>query len=97
MFAATILLADTTPAAATAAATVTPATVAAPAPVAAAPIPAAQVAKTEKPRMICRTDPVTGSLFPKKTCYAADDYARNQEEQRRNLEQMQSNRPIKSN
>ena len=81
MFAATILLADTTPAAATAASTVTPATV-----TAKAAAPAAN-----KPRLICKTEAVTGSMFPKKTCYTADDLAQRKQEERANLERMQNN------
>lgn len=79
MFAATILLADTTPAAATAATTVSPATVT-----------ATPAAKTEKPRLICKTEAVTGSLFPKKTCYTSDDMAQRKQEERANLERMQN-------
>jgi hypothetical protein len=82
MFAATILLADTTPAAATAAATVAPATVTA---------PAAKAERTEKPRLICKSEVVTGSLFPKKTCYTSDDLAQRRQEERANLERMQNN------
>ncbi len=81
MFAATILLAETTPAAATAATTVSPATVTA---------TPAKAAKTEKPRLICKTEAVTGSMFPKKTCYSSDDLAQRKQEERANLERMQS-------
>jgi hypothetical protein len=81
MFAATILMADTTPAAATAAATVTPATVTA---------PTTKDAKADKPRLICKTEAVTGSLMPKKTCYTSDDLAQRRQEERANLEKMQN-------
>ena len=84
MFAATILLADTTPAAAAAAATVSPATVAA------AP---AKDAKAAKPKMVCRTEAVTGSMFPKKTCYAVDEMAQRKQEERANLQRMQNQVP----
>ena len=81
MFAATILLADTTPAAATAAATVSPATVTA---------TPARDAKPEKPRLICKTEAVTGSLFSKKTCYTSDEMAARKQEERANLEKLQN-------
>jgi 3-oxoacyl-ACP reductase-like protein len=85
MLAATVMLAGATPAAA--AATVTPATaVAAPAKAAAS-----------KPRLICKTESVTGSLMPKKTCYTSDDYAQRQQDQRQNLERMQNNLSLKGN
>lgn len=88
MFAATMMLADATPAAATAAATVSPA------PAAAAP---AKAAKTEKPKLICKTESVTGSLMPKKTCYSSDEYAQRQQDERLNLEKMQSQLPFRGN
>lgn len=87
MLAATIMLAETTPAAATAAATVAPAT---------APAAPAK-AKTDKPRVVCRSESVTGSLMPKKTCYTTDDFAQRQQDERQNLERMQSQQPIKTN
>jgi hypothetical protein len=80
MLAATILLADATPAAAAAATTVSPATVTA----------TAKDAKANKPRLICKTEPVTGSMFPKKTCYASDDMAQRRQDERANLERIQS-------
>jgi hypothetical protein len=92
MFAATIMLADTTPAAATAAT--------AAAPTAAAPASAAKAAeapKTAKPKIVCRTEAVTGSMFPKKTCYALDDLAQRQQEERKNLQQMQNQLGLKGN
>ena len=88
MIAAAMMLADTTPAAAAAA--TTPA--AAP-PAAAAP--AAQPAK--KPKLICKTEQVTGSIMPKKTCYTEDDMAQRRQEERQNLERMQSQLGLKSN
>ena len=81
MFAVAILLADTTPAAANAAATVSPATVTA---------TPAKAARTEKPRLICKTEAVTGSLMPKKTCYTSDDLAQRRQEERANLEKLQN-------
>lgn len=80
MFAATLLLADTTPAAAAAAGTVSPATVTA----------KAKDAPANKPRLICKTEAVTGSLMPKKTCYTSDDLAQRKQEERANLEKMQN-------
>ena len=80
MFAATILMADTTPAAAAAANSVSPATVTA----------APKAAPANKPRLICKTESVTGSLMPKKTCYNSDDLAQRKQEERANLEKMQN-------
>jgi uncharacterized protein (DUF2147 family) len=77
MLAATMMLADTTPAAATAATTATPAPAAA--------------AKPEKEKVVCKTEVVTGSLFPKKTCRSVAEFSREQQEQRQNLERMQNN------
>ena len=88
MFAATMMLADTTPAAATAASSVNPATAAA---------PAKPAAKADKPRVICKTESVTGSLMPKKTCYTTDDYAQRQQDERQNLERIQNNLAMKGN
>ena len=87
MFAATILMADTTPAAAAAATTVSPATVSA---------PATKDAKADKPRLICKTEAVTGSLMPKKTCYTSDDLAQRRQEERANLEKMQNQLGLQS-
>jgi hypothetical protein len=79
MLAATLLMADT-PAAA-AATTFTPATVNA----------AAAPAKTDdKPKLICKTEAVTGSLMPKKTCYTSDQMAQRRQDERANLEKLQS-------
>jgi invasion protein IalB len=88
MFAATILMADTTPAAAAAAATtVSPATVTA---------PSTKDAKADKPRLICKTEAVTGSLMPKKTCYTSDDLAQRRQEERANLEKIQNQLGLQS-
>jgi hypothetical protein len=86
MLAATLLMADT-PAAAVAATTVTPANAATANPATAAAAPAAK--KADKPKLICKTEAVTGSLMPKKTCYSSDDLALRQQDERRNLERMQ--------
>lgn len=86
LLAATILLADTTPAAVSAAAEAAP-----------APAKPVAAAKPAKPRMICKTEVVTGSLFPKKTCYDPEELAQRQQEERKNLQQMQNNLAIKSN
>jgi 3-oxoacyl-ACP reductase-like protein len=80
MLAATLLMADT-PAAAAAATTVTPATVNG----------AAAPAKTDdKPKLICKTEAVTGSLMPKKTCYNSDQMAQRRQDERANLERIQN-------
>jgi hypothetical protein len=80
MLAATVLMADTTPAASTAAAATAKT----------AEAPAAAAKKTEKPKLICKTETVTGSLMPKKTCYNSDDLAQRQQDERQNLERIQS-------
>ncbi|HEX3888024.1 MAG TPA: hypothetical protein VHW05_11050 [Phenylobacterium sp.] len=83
LFAAGLMLADPAPAAASAAA---------PAPAAAAPSAqaAAPAKKAEQPRLICKTESVTGSLMPKKTCYRSDDLAQRKQDERENLERLQS-------
>jgi hypothetical protein len=86
MFAATILMADTTPAAAAAASTVSPATVTA----------APKATPANKPRLICKSESVTGSLMPKKTCYTSDDLAQRKQEERANLEKMQNQLGLQS-
>jgi hypothetical protein len=86
MFAASILLADTTPVAASAAGAVSPATVTAP----------PKAAPANKPRVICKTESVTGSLMPKKTCYTSDDLAQRKQEERANLEKMQNQLGLQS-
>jgi hypothetical protein len=82
--AATLMLAETTPAAAAAAATspttVSPATVTA--------TPAAAAKKPD--RLICRSESVTGSLMPKKTCYLESEIAQRKQDERQNLERIQS-------
>ncbi|MBS0362796.1 MAG: hypothetical protein JSR98_15580 [Proteobacteria bacterium] len=80
---AAAILADTTPAAATAATTATP-------PAATADAPAAKVEKTAKPKMICHSEAVIGSLFPKKTCYTEDQAKQRQQDERQNLEAIQN-------
>ncbi|MGZ3403540.1 MAG: hypothetical protein ACXWKN_10060 [Phenylobacterium sp.] len=80
MLAATIMLADTTPAAATAATTPARAATAA---------PAKDAAKATGDRVVCKTEVVTGSMFPKKTCYSTKDFAQRQQEERANLQKMQ--------
>jgi len=87
IFAAAVLLADSTPAAAAAANTVSPATVTAP----------AKAAPANKPRVVCKTESVTGSLMPKKTCYTTDDMAQRQQEERQNLQRMQNQLGLKGN
>jgi hypothetical protein len=85
LLAATVLMADAVPAA-TPATTVSPATVSA-------------KAKTEpanKPRVICKTESVTGSLMPKKTCYTSDDLAQRRQEERANLEKIQNQLGLQS-
>jgi predicted secreted protein len=77
MLAATMMLADTTPAAASAAQTAQTAQ------------PAAAAAKPAEDKLICRSEAVTGSLMPKKTCRRASDMARDRQDQRENLERMQ--------
>ena len=79
LIAASLMLADTTPAAATAAQTAQPAAAATP----------ATPAKPTEDRLICRSEAVTGSLMPKKTCRRASDMARDRQDQRENLERIQ--------
>jgi hypothetical protein len=79
LIAASLMLADTTPAAATAAQTAQPAAAATP----------ATPAKPTEDRLICRSESVTGSLMPKKTCRRASDMARDRQDQRENLERIQ--------
>ena len=81
MFAAAMMLAEAAPAAATAAAV---------------PPAAAAPAKKVEDRLICRTESVTGSLMPKKTCRLASESARERQEQRQNLEKMQNNLALTS-
>ena len=87
MFAASMMLAETTPAAATAASavpttapTVTPATV---------------VKKAdEKPHLTCTSERVIGTLMPKRTCYTSEQYAQRQKDGREELENIQSQHPM---
>jgi len=78
LIAASLLLADAAPAAASS--TVSPATVTAP----------AKAPPANKPRVVCKTESVTGSLMPKKTCYTTDDLAQRQQDERQNLQKMQN-------
>lgn len=80
MLAATIMLADTTPVAATAATTPAPAATAA---------PTKAAAKASDDKVVCKTEAVTGSLFPKKTCYSTKELAQRQQEERANLQKIQ--------
>jgi hypothetical protein len=89
LFAAGALLADTTPAG-TAAATVAP-------PAATGSATPGKTAAAAKPKLICRTESVTGSLMPKKTCYSPDDFAQRQQEERDNLRRIQNNRGFQPN
>jgi hypothetical protein len=90
MIAATIMLADTTPAAAAAAATAQPA-------MAATPAAAAAPAAKPKDKLICRSESVTGSLMPKKTCFLESERAQIKQDQRQNLEKLQNNLGLVSN
>lgn len=87
LLAATVLMADTTPAAAAAATTVAAKPAEATATATATAAPAAK--KTEKPRLICKTEQVTGSLMPKKTCYSSDELSQRRQDERQNLERIQ--------
>ncbi len=84
LFAAAILLAETTPAAA-------PAPMAAVAPAQATADGAPAVVKVRRNEdMICKQEEVLGSRIPKKVCYTrAEQEARSQEDQK-NLQRMQS-------
>jgi uncharacterized protein (DUF2147 family) len=85
LFAASMMLADATPAAATAVTPVQPAAAAAPA------------KKADEDKMVCKTEAVTGSLFPKKTCRLKSEFAHEQQEQRQNLQRMQNQLGARSN
>ena len=74
------ILADATPAAATTA----PAQ-----PVAAAPATAAQAAVPPKPKLVCHTEAVIGSLFPKKTCTTVEQSNEQRQADRQALESVQ--------
>lgn len=83
LFAAAILLAETTPAAAPAAA---PAAPAAPQ----ATVDGAPVVKVKRDDMLCKQEEVLGTRIPKKVCYTrAEQEARSQQD-RQNVERMQS-------
>ncbi|HEY3947823.1 hypothetical protein [Phenylobacterium sp.] len=82
LIAAAAILADGAPAvAATPATTATPPT---------ATAPATPAAKTEKPRMICKSEAVIGTLMPKKTCYSVDQAKDRQQAERENLRDIQA-------
>jgi 3-oxoacyl-ACP reductase-like protein len=85
LFAAGLLMADPAPVTASAAGP-TPAATAPVTPVAAA----TPAKKTEPPRLICKSESVTGSLMPKKTCYRSDELAQRKQDERENLERIQS-------
>jgi hypothetical protein len=61
-----------------------------------APASAAQAKQAEKDgaKLVCKSEAVTGSLFPKKTCYRADEMAQRKQEERQNLERSQSQIPL---
>ena len=81
LFAAAILLAETTPAAAPAAMPAAPQATADGAPA---------VAKVKRDDMLCKQEEVLGTRIPKKVCYTrAEQEARSQQD-RQNVERMQS-------
>jgi hypothetical protein len=90
LFAATIMMAQSS-------AVTTPSDLTA-APPAPAPANAAPAKKADKDggRLICKSEAVTGSLFPKKTCYRADEMAQRKQEERMNLERSQSEIPLQA-
>ena len=57
-----------------------------------APLSAEQAKKADKDgdHMVCKTEAVTGSMFPKKTCYSAKEMAQRQQDERANLEKIQN-------
>jgi hypothetical protein len=61
-----------------------------------APASAAQAKQAEKDgaKLVCKSEAVTGSLFPKKTCYRADEMAQRRQEERMNLERTQDQIPL---
>lgn len=86
MLAATIMMAQSS-------STATPSNLTAAPP---APASAAQVKQADKDgsKMVCKTEAVTGSLFPKKTCMRADEMAMRRQEERMNLEKTQNEIPL---
>jgi hypothetical protein len=86
MLAATIMMAQS-------ASTATPSSLTAAPP---APVSAEQAKKADKDgaKLICKSESVTGSLFPKKTCYRADEMAARKQEERMNLEKTQNEMPL---
>jgi hypothetical protein len=91
MIAATMMLADVAPGAAIATTTAQATPASAPA--------AATAAAAAKPKdkLICRSESVTGSLMPKKTCYLESERAQQKQEQRQNLEKVQNNLGLTTN
>jgi hypothetical protein len=81
---AVAILADATPAAA--AVPAQPAAASAPA---AAAAPAAAPAAKPKPKVVCHTEAVIGSLFPKKTCTTVDQANEQRQAERQDLEAIQ--------
>jgi hypothetical protein len=61
-----------------------------------APVSAAQAKQADKDgaKLVCKSEAVTGSLFPKKTCYRADEMAQRRQEERANLERSQNEIPL---
>jgi hypothetical protein len=45
--------------------------------------------KADKPKVVCHTEAVTGSLMPKRTCYTEEQSAQRRQEERQNLERIQ--------
>jgi hypothetical protein len=86
MIAAALLLADTP-----AATAVAPPAPAAPAAASAAkPAPEKTAAAKSNDRVVCRTEAVTGSMFPKKVCYSTQQAAERRQDERENLEKIQN-------
>ena len=83
MLAATIMMAESS-------STATPSnvTAATPAPAAAAQTKTAEAKPVD--HIVCKSEAVTGSLFPKKTCRSTKDAAQIQQEERANLEKIQN-------
>ncbi len=77
LFAAAVLLAETTPAAAGNPADATP------------PAAAKAPPKVNKDGLICRTEEVLGSRIPKRVCFTPEEAAQRAQEDRTNVEHMQ--------
>ena len=80
LFAAAVLLAETTPAAAD-----NPADAAPPAAVKAPPV------KVNKDGKVCHTEEVLGSRIPKRVCFTPEEEADRAQQDRLNLQHMQGN------